>query len=217
MSIEPKDVIGERHKNVVIVERIPSPLTGKSPYTFRAVCDYGHTFVTQYGPIKRGKYGSCTKCSDAGRTKHGKTRTPEHSAWVAMMARCYKEHHPYYQYYGERGITVCERWHDANNFFADMGERPTDGHSLDRIDNDGDYCPENCRWAIKTEQMNNRRNSRTLTFRGTTKPLAEWAREIGVTRHCLKRRVELGWSEEEIFSIPRLGRGGRKPTKQDTH
>lgn len=100
------------------------------------------------------------------RYRHGMTRTPVYRAWVAMLQRCTNPNLPGYSEYGGRGITVCERWRDFVNFNADMGAKPTPKHSLDRIDNNGNYEPDNCRWSTPKEQINNQRHrkGRTLTL-----------------------------------------------------
>jgi hypothetical protein len=110
--------------------------------------------------------------------------SPTYISWVGMIQRCFYAKHRHFSRYGGRGITVCERWRQFENFLADMGERPT-GKSLDRIDTDRGYEPGNCRWATKNEQMRNTR--RALMFDG--KPLAQWAEESGVPYQTLKARL----------------------------
>lgn len=119
-----------------------------------------------------------------------------------MIARCYHPSCHKYPRYGGRGIKVCERWKSSyENFLSDMGERP-EGCSLDRINNDGDYCPENCRWATARQQNRNRSDNRLLTINGETKTLPEWADAAGISRSTFKRRLEHGWTPEEALSTP---------------
>jgi hypothetical protein len=119
---------------------------------------------------------------------HGHARrkkfSPTYISWVGMIQRCEYPNHIKYSQYGGRGITVCDRWKTFINFLSDMGERPN-GKSLDRIDLNQGYCPSNCRWATKSEQMRNTR--RALVFEG--KPLAQWAEESGVSYQTLKARL----------------------------
>jgi len=97
--------------------------------------------------------------------KHGKHHSSEYRAWSAMKQRCYNVKNPNYVYYGERGIVVCIRWLDSfENFLLDMGEKPSEAYSLDRIDNNGNYTMENCRWSTSKIQMNNTRGKGKLTF-----------------------------------------------------
>ncbi|MDE1138152.1 MAG: hypothetical protein PW999_00565 [Paraburkholderia tropica] len=119
-----------------------------------------------------------------------------------MRSRCTNPGDISYQRYGARGISVCERWDNFENFLADMGPRPTNSHSLEREDNNGNYEPGNCRWATAIEQSRNTRRNRMLTFDGRTQCVAKWADEIGIHRLTLQRRLRLGWSVEKTLSTP---------------
>lgn len=104
---------------------------------------------------------------------------------------------------GGRGIVICDRWlHSFESFFTDMGPRPSPKHSIDRIDNDGNYEPSNCRWATAKQQERNKPGTLTLTYRGETLPLAEWAERLGVTYMSLWRRHSLGQAAEQILTVP---------------
>lgn len=113
-----------------------------------------------------------------------------------------------YENYGARGITVCERWKDYVAFRDDMGPRPRGG-TLERNNVNGNYEPSNCCWASVKQQQNNRRDNHKVTFRGTTKTLAEWAIELGIARSRIDYRLKKGWSVEEAFTKP-WSRGERR-------
>jgi len=129
------------------------------------------------------------------RNKDGST-TRVYSAWFHMLQRCENKRNKDYRYYGGRGIRVCERWKSFENFLKDMGE-PPDGHSLDRIENDGDYEPGNCRWATRRQQMRNTRGVRTFTMEGIALCLVEWAEKFGVNYDALRAKLDRGSSIEE--------------------
>ncbi|MGH8520138.1 MAG: hypothetical protein ACREU9_01570 [Gammaproteobacteria bacterium] len=138
------------------------------------------------------------------RTTHGHTaggsETKAYSAWWRMTRRCLNKNHDRYQYYGGRGIMVCERWRRFANFFADMGDPPK-GYSIDRIDNDGNYEPGNCRWATRTEQVRNRRTTVKVAYEGTSTPLAALCERFGVDYDRTWERIKVsGWTVEQALS-----------------
>lgn len=143
-----------------------------------------------------------------GESGRGATQqTPAYRTWAAMKLRCYNKNHEHYRFYGGRGISVCERWRQSyRNFLQDMGPRPT-GTTLDRIDNDGPYSPDNCRWATKQEQVNNSRSVRLLTFDGQTRSISEWARVIGIQDGTIRYRLKKGWSIEQALTAPLQNQG----------
>jgi len=119
-----------------------------------------------------------------------------------MIQRCSNPNHPDYRHYGGRGIRVCERWLQAETFLADMGERPSAQHTLERKDNNGPYSPDNCRWATQIEQCQNLRKSRLLEYQGETLTIAEWARRAGLSPGALWGRLDRGWSVERALTTP---------------
>jgi len=116
-----------------------------------------------------------------------------------MLQRCEDENSQAYPSYGGRGITVCEEWHTFENFYRDMGDPPK-GLTLDRENNDGPYCKNNCRWATKRVQANNRRSSKLITFNGKTLTQAEWERELGLKYGVIWQRLDRGWSIERALT-----------------
>lgn len=136
-------------------------------------------------------------------TKHGMVDTQEYHAWNGMRQRCNNKNSPKYKNYGARGIKVCDRWlHSFENFYADMGKCP-DGFSLDRIDVNGDYTPENCRWADDVTQCNNRQFNFKVTFNGITETLRYWSEKTGINKSALYLRIHRrGWDVEKALTTP---------------
>ena len=129
------------------------------------------------------------------------TKTKTYAVWRHMRERCQNRTHQCYNDYGGRGISVCIQWEIFTNFLLDMGEVPT-GRSIDRIDNDGDYCPKNCRWATQKQQCRNRRYNRFITYNGKTATCAEFAEIYGVDNGLLWGRIfQRGWDIERALNI----------------
>ena len=137
--------------------------------------------------------------------KHGLTTGgnyhPLFKTWCEMRYRCLNPNKQNYKYYGGRGIAVCERWMDFANFVSDMGEKP-EGFTLDRIDANKDYSPENCRWANKITQANNARSNRKFLINGEIIGLCEASRKYGVSYGTIWERIKLGWSEFDAITKP---------------
>lgn len=133
----------------------------------------------------------------------GHTKTPEFRSWRNMLDRCENPKSKSYHNYGGRGITVCADWHQFKAFIRDMGSRPI-GTTLERINNDGNYEPSNCKWATAMQQRRNSRQNRFLTFNGRSQCVVDWAKTMGVPRTLLQNRLHKGWSVEEALSTPRL-------------
>lgn len=126
-------------------------------------------------------------------TTHGKSGTPEHRTWKSMIGRCENSRNKRYYLYGGRGISVCKRWRRSfKAFLADMGQRPSPRHSIDRIDNDGNYTPKNCRWATQSQQMRNSRSARLITKDGRTLSIVEWGEVLGIRAETIYARIRRG-------------------------
>lgn len=173
-------------------------------------CSCGTFRVVRGSLLRKGLTQSCgcfhrEQMAEVGRSSrtHGESHGfAEYRIWHGMLGRCENPSDKAYPNYGGRGITVCERWHVYENFLADMGRRPSEDHSLDRRENDKGYSPDNCRWATTVEQAENKRSTHTLTFRGETKTLTRWARELGIRATTLLDRLDRGWPVEEAVTRP---------------
>lgn len=171
-------------------------------------CDCGAEMTVRLGNLKSGNTSSCgcQRSDHQWMASHRMSGTPTYARWRAMVQRCVNPNSNTWERYGGRGITVCERWRSFDAFYADMGDPPP-GMTIERIDNDSGYSPENCRWATSTEQVRNRRVTTLLEYDGVTKPLADWADDLGVHYTVLHFRLKRGWSVEKAVTTPSMGNG----------
>lgn len=200
-----KDLAGCTFGRVTVISRVENDAKGQSQWLCR--CECGRESVLRSDTARAGCNRKCG-CSVVA-VSRGFTRHPLCSVWTGMMHRCYSPNHSSFRYYGGRGITVCERWHKLENFLADMGDRPA-GTSIDRIDVNGNYCPENCRWATSLEQARNRRKNYRLEVGGVEMTLYEAAATLGLTHGTLWSRLQRGWTPSEAGS-PKRQKWSRQP------
>lgn len=191
MSNRLTDMVGVVIGSVTGVRRIGTSASGDALWEFQCPC--GGLFVATGYAVRSGNRKSCSACSKRrtvnASVTHGLTDSQEYTIWSGMKARCLNKNAISYHRYGGRGISICARWESSfDNFLLDMGSRPSRHHSIDRVDNDGDYTPENCRWASHAEQANNKRNNVQVVIGGITKTIAQWAAEKGVKPATLYRR-----------------------------
>lgn len=171
-------------------------------------CSCGNLHKANANQVKRGETKSCG-CGQHPRT-HGASKTPEFATWSDIRQRCGNPNFKQFADYGGRGITVCERWQlSFENFYADMGKRP-EGLTLERIDNNQGYSPENCKWATRTEQVRNRRTNRMIAFDGLTLCASAWESRQGLPLGTVCSRLQKGWSVERALTRPRVPRCRRK-------
>lgn len=198
-----RDLTGQQYGLLTVIARDGSTAAGAAKWRVRCRC--GTEKVVRSGSLCGGTTKACGGKCLPPRIKHGATAngqvTAEYTAWKAMIMRCECKTWPRHADYGGRGITICQRWReDFANFLADMGPKPSPDLSLDRINNDGNYEPDNCRWATREEQQRNtRRDLCPITFDGITLPLAAWAERAGISRNVLRHRIEAGWTPERAL------------------
>lgn len=144
------------------------------------------------------------KLCDAHYKAYQRSNCPEYEIWQYMKQRCLNKNDPNYPNYGGRGIKICQKWINSfQSFYEDMGKRTTPKHQLDRVDVNGNYEPDNCRWATVTEQANNKRNNVFITAQGKNLTAAQWSREVGITAEAIRRRLRYGWTPEKILNLDR--------------
>lgn len=184
-----KNLIGRRFGRYLVIKEAEGAYRHVAYWLCK--CDCGNERVVRAGNLLRGNTLSCGCFRDDKNrirmTKHGATtrtkKSPEYQAWKNMKARCLNNNWPTFEYWGGRGIEICDRWLGENgfvNFLADMGYRPSPKHSLDRIDNDGNYEPSNCRWTIEAVQKRNTRRNKRIEYNGKKYILKDLAIEFGI-------------------------------------
>lgn len=169
-------------------------------------CNCGNVVLAISSHLKRGLTKSCGCLALKIRTKHGhqiggkQSRT--YNTWRKMIDRCTNKNHKAYHHYGGRGIKIHEEWFTFLNFLNDMGERPIN-KTLDRIDNNGNYEPSNCRWATKKQQSRNTRTVKKLLFNNIERPLTEWAEIVGINASTINSRLlQYNWSINKALTTP---------------
>lgn len=198
------EAIGQRFGKILVVSAIHKP---KSLTKFLCRCDCGATTTPNAWNVIYGITTSCgcrqkERASSANLT-HGKSQTSIYRRWAKMKERCLSKDSNDFKHYGGRGIKVCDRWMKFENFCKDMGEIPP-GTTLERINNEGNYEPGNCRWATWADQKNNTRQNIKINIGGIIKTAAQWARHAGLSYWCMITRINLGWSGEKLLTPVRV-------------
>ncbi len=201
-----KDMRGKRFGRLAVLGYASSRGSSQSAY-WCCVCDCGQKATIRGQSLRSGETKSCGCLNQEMRhlsnRKHGLYGIPEYWVWHSAKDRCCNPNDAKFKHYGDRGIQMCQEWHDSfATFIADMGRRPKGRYTLDRIDNDGNYEPGNCRWATYAEQSRNNRRTRLLPFQGETHCLTDWANKLGMKRVTLHSRLSRGWSLESSLMAP---------------
>lgn len=209
----PHDLRGNRYDMLVAIEMAETRTSqsGNRKIYWKCRCDCGVVKEFAANHLTQHKATNCG-CQrrirqSMGLRKHGGSGTlsapmmPEYRIWLAMKERCSNPNSRGWSRYGQRGISVCSRWaEDFNAFLEDMGNKPTKDHSIERIDNDGNYEPSNCGWVTRVEQANNRRSNRWVTALGRCMTLAQWSRETGIKTATIAARLNHGWAADRAVS-----------------
>lgn len=197
------EMIGKKFGMLTVIER---DLTVNMPHKhYVCACDCGTIKTIRGTVLSRGDIKSCG-CYRAERgkemfTKHGNYNHPLYHTWAHIMRRCYNADGEDKALYQDKGIIVCERWHEFENFVTDMGARP-DNHSIDRINSNGNYEPGNCRWATAITQANNRKSNSFVTFKGEKMTMANFARTIGICAQKARYLIKMkGMTTDEVSNL----------------
>ena len=219
------NIANEKYGMLTVLAEVEKPkhLATQARY-WLCRCDCGNEKVFLMGALRTGNTKSCgcnkgNFCSQKAlghghsTIRNGKSLTYE--SWTAMRSRCNNPKQASYKNYGGRGIKICDEWNNSfEAFLKDMGERPSSQYSLERIDNNGNYCPGNCKWASLVEQANNKSTNRIISFGGKTMTFAQWSRFLGIDERTLRARINrYGWSIEKAFTTP-IRRSNSKPLPQ---
>lgn len=199
-----KYMVGDKIGDLTLLKRFP-PSEGVHHSRWLCKCECKREIIVDNSNLRKQR--QCKVCASAKMSTHGMSNTALYTVWEHIKQRCFNPKSRSYPDYGGRGITVCDAWFDFEPF---MMWALSNGYSpdltLDRIDNDGSYCPENCRWVDRKTQQNNRRNSIYITAMGKTLPCAEWARLTGIPKNTIRGRLKMGWSEAMAVTTPVIGR-----------
>lgn len=211
-------VVGQRFERLEVLGF--SHFEGPSRFPFWAVkCDCGTEFALNAYNLIAGRSRSCGCLQKdvvrARSLRHGMSRHPAYTAWQRMRNRCNNPDDKDFELYGQRGIRVAPEWRDFDRFWADMGATWARGLELDRVDNNGNYEPGNCRWTTRVVQIRNRRGVRVINTPWGLMDIASAAERAGIPHHMLYQRVRNGFSGERLFQ-PKLRNGGRPKLERNT-
>ena len=192
------DITGKAFGDLTVLERYGKSDDGKTKWLCQCAC--GNYTVVLGQRLRNGTTKSCGCRRVSANQTHGMYKTRMYRIWQAMRARCYNPKRKGYKHYGGRGIKVCDKWESFEGFFEDMHEGYTDGLSIDRIDVNGNYCKENCRWATQRTQSNNQRKNVIVEIKGESHTVSEWAVISSIPRATIQKRMRIGWENNDLLN-----------------
>ena len=195
------DLAGQMFDRLTVMQESGKDTRGETLWMCK--CECGNIVNVLSSNLRTGHTKSCGCLKNlASNYKHGKYGTSIYKVWANMIQRCNNPDSSYYHRYGARGIKVCDSWLKFENFYKDMGDNPR-GFCLERVDNNGDYCPENCKWVSPKEQARNRETSVEVTYNGKTQCIAAWEEELGFNHGTLWTRLySYNWTIEKAMTAP---------------
>lgn len=202
------NIVGQRFGLLSVVKEADRVIKDGKMITrqWECLCDCGVTVVVRQMALITGNTNSCG-CAKRQRfrllvTKHGQSKHPSYGTWKRMIQRCHNPNNPNYKDYGARGIVVCDRWrHSFPAFLSDTGHLYQPGLTIERINNDGNYEPDNVRWATRTEQANNQRSNHLISMDEHVQTISQWAHEYGVSPRLVYKRLRRGWSLKKSLTV----------------
>ena len=204
------DLTGQKFNRLTVIKRVDKPIHLKKNETYwLCLCECGNNTILTSTSLKAGKTKSCGCYHKEKQTIHGKNKHHLYRIWCAMIQRCYNANNKQYHFYGGRGITVCDDWKNNFQAFYDWSylngytdEKTLTGRhklTIDRVDNDGNYEPSNCRWVTQKEQSNNTRKNHLIVINGETKTMQQWADLYNINKHTFYARYKKGLREESLI------------------
>lgn len=196
------DLIGQKFGQLIVIKYVDKDKRGQSRWLCECDCKNKNKIIVLGYSLKDGNTQSCGCLRQNSALKHGRSQNDKtYKSWENMKDRCTNPNNPKYKYYGGRRIKVCKQWMKFEIFLTDMGERPP-GLTLDRKNNNKNYCKSNCQWATRKEQARNTRRNRLITCFGKIQCLAAWAEEYNICPYVLRTRIKLGWPMEKALTTP---------------
>ena len=202
-----KDETGKTYGRLVVLNKLD--LKTKAGALWNCLCSCGNETTVRGSSLRAGTTSSCgclgKELSSDRKRKHGFYGNPSYRTWANMITRCTDISSKAYKYYGGIGITVCDRWMDVSNFIADMGQRPK-GMTLDRINNNLGYSPDNCAWVSMFDQNRNKKSNVNIEIDGVTKSVTDWANDYGLNPKTVFNRIYAGWDVIEAITTKKTGK-----------